>query len=56
MTADARKNVLLMAFGALEEWQRKNLRWHAEQGTPVCCGDSWERFLIVGLLNGRVAG
>lgn len=31
--------ILVRAFSALNPKQRANLRWHAEHGTPICCGE-----------------
>mgnify|MGYP001573960203 CR=1 FL=1 len=31
--------ILVQAFRALSPEQRARLRWHAEQKTPICCGE-----------------
>lgn len=33
-----RVEVFKQSFAKLTEAQRANLRWHAERGTPICCG------------------
>ena len=32
------QGVLAEAFLVLSPEQKENLRWHAEQGTRICCG------------------
>ena len=39
MTQREAKSVLLKCFRALTPTQRRRLAWHAEQKTPVLCGD-----------------
>lgn len=38
MTKTEAKHHLRKAFAALTPTQRERLRWHAEEGTPICCG------------------
>lgn len=34
---------LVKAFGALTMREKRNLRWHLDQGTPVLCGENANR-------------
>lgn len=38
-------DTLVRAFRALNDEQRANLLWHADAGTPICCGESWGLFV-----------
>ena len=44
MTQREAKSALLKCFRALTPTQRKRLAWHAEQKTPVLCGDQADWF------------
>lgn len=38
MTQKEAYDILLACFKAQSDERRKNLRWHARQGTAICCG------------------
>lgn len=38
MTKRDAKSILVRAFSALPPPDRARLLWHADRGTPVCCG------------------
>lgn len=38
------KTILTKAFLSLTDQQLKNLLWHAEHKTPVCCGNNYWLF------------
>ena len=37
--------ILVRSFAVLSEPQKENLRWHLDQGTPLCCGRSAWKFV-----------
>lgn len=45
MTKTEAKQIVSQAFAALTARQRGNLRWHAENGTRVACGEHAEDFV-----------
>jgi len=38
------KKVMRIVFAGQPPERRANLRWHAKQKTPICCGADWEKF------------
>jgi hypothetical protein len=40
MTPSQARGTLTRAFSALPRADKKRLRWHLEQKTPICCGET----------------
>lgn len=41
---NANQQVMVKSIRGLTPDQIANLKWHAEQGTPICCGDESELY------------
>jgi hypothetical protein len=39
------KSILVKAFKTLTRDQKANLKWHVNEGTPICCGQTADRLI-----------